>query len=156
MIKTAAEQAAGDKEPGATPEIPSAIGTMPSAPRGEPGAIPKVIADRYDIERELGQGGMGRVFLAHDRKLARKVAIKLLSGAHTPEALGRFEAEARAAGALNHPNILSVYDIGSSGGGPYIVGELLERHTPRPRKGGKGLALRQKLGPPRPAPPGPS
>src|SRR5947208_16251570 len=88
---------------------------------------------------------MGRVYLANDRKLARKVAIKVLSGAHGPEALQRFELEARAAGSLNHPNILAVYDIGAHDSGPYLVSELLEGQTLRQRLTGKPLPLRKAL-----------
>ena len=107
----------------AAPE--SGTGTLPNA-RGEP----SVVAERYEIERELGQGGMGRVFVALDRKIGRKVAIKMLAaGLHGEEALRRFEQEARAAGALNHPNILDVHDIGTWQGEPYIVSELLEGET---------------------------
>ena len=118
---------------------PDATGTVPSSPRGDP--LPSVIADRYQIERELGQGGMGRVYLAQDRKLSRKVAIKVLAGAHNPETLQRFELEARAAGSLNHPNVLAVYDIGAHESGPYLVSELLEGQTLRHRMAGKPLAV---------------
>ena len=144
MIKTSAEQGKVP-EPAATPEVPSAVGTVQSAPRAQAGGAPAVIAGRYDVERELGQGGMGRVFLAQDRKLGRKVAIKVLSGAHTADALQRFEQEARAAGSLNHPNILSVFDVGADESGPYIVSELLEGHTLRTRLAGKALPLRKAL-----------
>ncbi len=104
-------------------------GTLPNA-RGGSSTTPPVVANRYEIERELGQGGMGRVFVALDRKLGREVAMKMLApGAHSEEALRRFEQEARAAGALNHPNILAVHDIGTWQGEPYIVSELLEGET---------------------------
>jgi len=117
---------------------------MPSA--AQPAApLPELIAERYAVERELGHGGMGRVFVAHDRKLARNVAIKVLApGAHNEEALRRFEQEARAAGSLNHPNILAVYDIGSHEGGPYIVSELLEGGTLRQRMAGKPMPGRRQ------------
>src|SRR5947209_3709402 len=76
--------------------------TLPDRPRApEAGAI---IAGRYRVERELGRGGMGRVFAAYDPKLARRVAIKVLSASSNDDnVLRRFEQEARAAGALNHP-----------------------------------------------------
>src|SRR5438477_1366713 len=89
---------------------------------------------------------MGRVFVAHDRKLARNVAIKVLApGAHGEDALRRFEQEARAAGSLNHPNILAVYDIGSHEGGPYIVSELLEGGTLRQRMAGKPMPWKKAV-----------
>src|SRR6202171_3158610 len=99
---------------------------------------PPRIDERYRIEKEIGRGGMGRVFVAHDRKLGRDVAIKVLaSGSHGEEALRRFEQEARATCALNHANILDVHDIGMYEGSPYIVSELLHGSTlrERPRKG---------------------
>ena len=86
----------------------------------------------YELQSMLGKGGMGEVWLAHDSRLRRKVAIKLLPAAFNRDAemIARFEREARAASALNHPNILTVYDIGTTspeqGGTPYIVEELLE------------------------------
>ena len=87
---------------------------------------------RFVIERELGRGGMGRVVVARDLKLDRKVAIKFLrAGAHDEHALRRFEQEARAAGSLNHPNIVAVHDVGEQDGEPYIVSELLEGATLR-------------------------
>src|SRR3989449_4724011 len=97
-------------------------------------ADPPRIDERYRIEKEIGRGGMGRVFVAHDRKLGRDVAIKVLaSGLHGEEALHRFEQEARATCALNHANILDVHDIGTHEGSPYIVSELLHGSTLRER-----------------------
>ena len=121
-----------------------------SASRSERGgpASPDLVelGERYRIERELGRGGMGRVFVARDLKLDRQVAIKLLSsGAHPEEELRRFAQEARAAGWLNHPNILAVHDIGSCGAGPYIVSELLDGSTLRERLDGKPLPLKAAL-----------
>ena len=87
---------------------------------------------RYRIERELGRGGMGRVFAAHDLKLDRDVAIKILAGGdHSDHQLRRFEQEARAASSLNHPNIVTVYDVGVAESGPFIVSELLQGSTLR-------------------------
>src|SRR5438132_1475547 len=92
------------------------------------------IDERYRIEKEIGRGGMGRVFVAHDRKLGRDVAIKMLPIClHGEEALHRFEQEARATCALNHANILDVHDIGTHEGSPYIVSELLHGSTLRER-----------------------
>jgi serine/threonine protein kinase len=100
--------------------------------------------ERYRIDRELGQGGMGRVLGAFDLKLERPVAIKVLApGAHGDDDLRRLEQEARAAGSLNHPNVLTVYDLGTDAAGPYIVSELLEGTTFRARLG-KGPLPREE------------
>jgi len=82
----------------------------------------------YEIVSPIGAGGMGEVYRARDPRLNREVAIKVLPASFSDDAdrLRRFEQEAQAAGALNHPNIMVVYDIGSHDGAPYVVGELLE------------------------------
>src|SRR6266542_2129692 len=82
----------------------------------------------YRIVSLLGSGGMGEVYVANDPRLNRRVALKLLPAGFTAdrERLRRFEQEARAASALNHPNILTVYEFGEHDGSPYIVSELLE------------------------------
>jgi eukaryotic-like serine/threonine-protein kinase len=89
----------------------------------------------YEILTLIGAGGMGEVYRARDPRLSRDVALKILPPAFTadPERLRRFEQEARAAAALNHPNILAVFDIGTHDGAPYIVSELLEGETLRER-----------------------
>jgi eukaryotic-like serine/threonine-protein kinase len=89
----------------------------------------------YEILSALGAGGMGEVYRAHDPRLGREVAIKVLPSGSAPdsERLRRFEQEARATAALNHPNILAVFDIGSQDNSPYIVSELLEGETLRSR-----------------------
>jgi serine/threonine-protein kinase len=98
------------------------------------------LADRYLIEREIGRGAMGRVFAARDLKLGRDVAIKVLpAGTRTADQLSRFEQEARAAGSLDHPNVLVVHDIGMVEGEPFIVSELLQGATLRERLAGKEL-----------------
>src|SRR5215475_4138534 len=82
----------------------------------------------HQITALLGKGGMGEVYRARDLKLKREVAIKILPANFASDAdrLKRFELEARATSALNHQNILTVYDIGSHDGSPYIVAELLQ------------------------------
>jgi serine/threonine protein kinase len=82
----------------------------------------------YEILSAIGAGGMGEVYRARDGRLNRDVAVKVLPAAFSadPERLQRFEQEARAAAALNHPNLLAVYDLGTHDGSPYIVSELLE------------------------------
>ena len=87
----------------------------------------------YQITEKLGEGGMGVVYRARDPRLGRDVAIKVLPGevAGSPERLQRFEREARAVAALNHPSILTVFDVGMHDGAPYVVTELLEGETLR-------------------------
>lgn len=89
----------------------------------------------YEIQSLLGAGGMGEVYRASDTRLHRDVAIKILPGSFSadPERLQRFAQESRAAAALNHPNILSIYDIGEEHGSPYVVSEMLEGETLRAR-----------------------
>jgi eukaryotic-like serine/threonine-protein kinase len=89
----------------------------------------------YEIVAALGAGGMGEVYRARDPRLGREVAIKILPAglAGDSERLRRFEQEARATAALNHPNILALFDIGSQDNSPYIVSELLEGETLRAR-----------------------
>ena len=96
---------------------------------------PHQVIDQYEILSVLGTGGMGEVYRARDSRLNRDVAIKVLPGLSTSdqERLRRFEQEARAAAALNHPNILAVYQMGTFNGSPYLVSELLEGETLRDR-----------------------
>jgi serine/threonine-protein kinase len=105
--------------------------TAPSGPTLEVGTQ----LGRYEITGFVGAGGMGEVYRAHDPQLHRSVCIKILAGrpAITSEPLARFEREARAVAALNHPNILSVYDIGVQDGVPFVVSELLDGETLRTR-----------------------
>jgi eukaryotic-like serine/threonine-protein kinase len=88
----------------------------------------------YEVQSLLGAGGMGEVYRGHDPRLGRDVAIKILPSMFSldPERLRRFEQEARAAAALNHPNILAIYDVGTTNQAiPYVVSELLEGETLR-------------------------
>ena len=85
----------------------------------------------YEVERLLGAGGMGEVYLAHDTRLRRDVAIKVLPIGQGPDdlAVARLEREAQAIAALNHPNICSIYDIGELENRPFLVMERLEGET---------------------------
>ncbi len=96
-----------------------------------PGAPHRV--GRYEVGASLGSGGMGKVYRARDTHLGRFVALKILPGdfAANHERLRRFEHEARAASALSHPNIVTVYEVGSADGAPYIAMELVEGRTLR-------------------------
>jgi serine/threonine-protein kinase len=113
-----------------------------------PGAFePGARVGPYEIIAPLGAGGMGEVFRARDTRLGREVAIKVLPRllAANPERLSRFEQEARAASALNHPNILTVHDVGTHQDQPYLVTELLTGQTLRQALAGAPLAVQTVL-----------
>ena len=97
----------------------------------------------YRVIEPLGSGGMGQVFRAEDIRLGRFVALKFLSGdmAHDAAALERFQREARAVSALNHPGICTLFDVGESNGRPFLVMELLEGQTLRERIAGRPMPL---------------
>jgi Tol biopolymer transport system component len=101
----------------------------------------------YEIQSMLGAGGMGEVYRAHDSRLNRTVAIKVLPASFSADRdrLQRFAQEARAAAALNHPNILSIFDIGEEKGAPYVVSELLEGETLRERLRNGALPIRRAV-----------
>src|SRR6516225_6920847 len=102
----------------------------------------------YTIVAAIGAGGMGEVYRATDQRLGREVAIKILPARFSddPERLRRFEQEARATAALNHPNILAVYDVGTrEDQSPYVVTELLEGESLRDRLQTGGLPFRKAL-----------
>jgi eukaryotic-like serine/threonine-protein kinase len=108
---------------------------------------PNARLGRYEIRSLLGHGGMGEVYLARDPKIGRDVAIKVLPAQFSADAerLARFELEACAAGALNHPNVLAVHDVGQHDGAPFVVSELLEGETLRAKLGDAPLAQRKAV-----------
>jgi predicted ATPase/serine/threonine protein kinase len=99
----------------------------------QPTLLPGARFGSYEILQRLGAGGMGEVYRAKDTRLGREVAIKTLSRdwCSQPEALCRFEQEARAASALNHPNIVTIYELGHENGTRYIAMELVDGETVR-------------------------
>jgi serine/threonine protein kinase len=106
-----------------------------------------LILSHYRIVSRLGAGGMGEVYRALDTRLDREVAIKVLPAefAKDEDRLRRFEQEARATSALNHPNILTIYDIGTHEGAPFIVAELLEGEELRAQLNDGALPVRQAI-----------
>jgi Tol biopolymer transport system component len=102
------------------------------------------VIGHYRVLEKIGSGALGEVFRARDERLGRDVALKLIRPASSdnPDHLRRFELEARAAAALNHPNIVAVYDVGLNNGSPYIVCELLEGKTLRKRLAEGSLPVR--------------
>src|SRR5919199_3002212 len=96
---------------------------------------------RYEIRAQIGAGGMGEVYLAEDTELERQVALKLLLAevATDTDRVRRFVQEAKSASALNHPNILTVYEIGSFEHTRFIATELIKGETLRERLRGEPL-----------------
>jgi serine/threonine protein kinase/tetratricopeptide (TPR) repeat protein len=112
----------------------------------EENSFPNTIS-HYRVLRKIGKGGMGEVYLAEDDRLFRKVALKILPAEFTkdPDRLRRFQNEARAASALNHPNILVVYDVGTEGQVPFIATEYVEGKTLRTQLSSGKMSLRETL-----------
>ncbi len=102
----------------------------------------------YEILSPLGAGGMGEVYRARDSRLGRDVAVKVLPAEYSadPGRLSRFEQEARAASALNHPNIVTVHDIGQVDSVPYIAMELIEGNSVRKLIASGPVPVRKLLG----------
>ena len=101
----------------------------------------------YELLAIIGAGGMGEVYRARDTRLGRDVAVKVLPEVVSldTDRLRRFQQEARAAGMLNHPNILAIYDVGTQDGLPYLVSELLHGETLRQRQKGTALPARKAI-----------
>ena len=121
--------------------------TEPGRTAERPGVGPGTRLGPYEIVAPLGAGGMGEVYRARDERLGRDVAVKVLHAESStdPERLRRFEQEARAAGALNHPNLVAVFDTGRHEGNPYVVFELLEGTTLRQVLGQAALPTRKAV-----------
>ena len=130
--------AASDEVRSSFLESPLAVGLARGTRLGE-----------YEVQSLLGTGGMGEVYRARDLRLRREVAIKVLAAfvSSDPERLRRFEQEAMADAALNHPNILAVYQMGTHEGAHYLASELLEGETLRKQLKHGCIALRQRTPP---------
>lgn len=114
--------------------------------------IGRMIDDNYRLDRVIGEGGMGTVFLAYDRNLDRRVAVKLMHSqyAHRPEFRARLRQEAQAAASLEHPSIVKIYDFGQDEGLAYIVMEYIQGgnlrdHLQRMQTAGRTLPFEQSL-----------
>ena len=117
------------------------------ATNGAEQVVGQTLAGRYRVLSLVGEGGMGRVYLAEDAELGRRVALKLLPEhlTHDGEQTRRFRQEARAASALNHPNIITVYDITQAGASSVIASEFIEGETLRERLSRGPLAPAEAL-----------
>ncbi len=112
-----------------------------------PGQVGQVLDEKWRLERKIGEGGMGTVYLAHDLVLDRKVAIKLLarSLAHDADLVGRFEREAKLTAGLEHPNIVAVYSVGRTENRPFMVMKYLEGTALSAHLRARGTVARDEL-----------
>jgi len=123
---------------------------LPLQPSHNPNTVeiaPETVVSHYRVLRRIGAGGMGEVFEAEDTRLGRRVALKFLPAemAKNPQALERFQVEARSASALNHPNICTIFDVGDVDGRRFIAMELLDGAPLRSRITGQPLELDELL-----------
>src|SRR5438132_7867596 len=136
----------GSERPAPSPDAggPAADFVIPSRPMP---LTSGVTIGPYKVEREIGRGGMGVVFLAQDVRLHRTVALKALPDdvAADPDRLQRFEREARVLASLNHPNIAAIYGLEESGGRRYLALELIEGETLSDRIARGSLPLHEAL-----------
>jgi eukaryotic-like serine/threonine-protein kinase len=136
-----------DSASGFLPSVAESVSVDAAIPTSAPALSLKTRLGPYEITAFLGAGGMGEVYRARDTRLDRSVAIKVLPAEFSDdrERLRRFEQEARAVAALNHPNILALYDIGSQSGTSFVVSELLEGGTLRERLASGALSPRKAV-----------
>jgi WD40 repeat protein len=141
------ERASGAETAPSTDETVAAPPKKTTPARAAPGRLTGSTFDHYRILERIGAGGFGEVYRAQDTALGRDVALKVLPAdvASAPERLRRFEQEARAASALNHPAIVTVYGIGSCNGVPYIAMELVDGTTLRDLLDSPALPARRIL-----------
>ena len=109
------------------------------------GSTPRAPDERYVLRGLLGSGGMGEVWLAHDVRIDRDIAIKLMRGAGDPDAIARFLREARVQGRLEHPSVVPVHDLGGGDAAPYfamkrLAGTTLADVVAGPKRSGDGSA----------------
>jgi serine/threonine protein kinase len=128
-----------------SPDVRSSF--LQSSPTVRVTLTPGTKLGEYEVKSLIGLGGMGEVYRARDSRLGRDVAIKILPSALSADSgrLRRFEQEARAAAALNHPNILAVHQMGTYEGAPYLVSELLEGETLREQIKRGRLSVRKAI-----------
>lgn len=127
---------AAHEQPDSLIDSPAYVAAAESIVDAQPTLVAGQVVGHYRIIKTLGKGGMGEVYLAHDTKLDRQVALKLLPAEFTnhKERLRRFIQEAKTASSLNHPNIITIHEIGEADGAPFIATEFIDGQTLERRK----------------------